>query len=68
MLDADGLLPDGVVTDADGRFRIAGLGRDVVAQPDALGPDDRAQESESHHASDGSCQRRAARSAVPGPG
>jgi len=38
ILDADGLLPDGVVTDSDGRFRIAGLGRDVLANLTLSGP------------------------------
>ena len=38
ILDADGLLPDGVVTDADGRFRIAGLGRDVMVNLSLSGP------------------------------
>ena len=33
-----GLLPDGVVTDADGRFRIAGLGRDVMVNLTLSGP------------------------------
>jgi len=30
-LDGEPVLPDGLVTDADGRFRIEGLGRDVMA-------------------------------------
>ncbi len=37
-LDADGLLPAGVVTDSGGRFRIAGLGRDVLANLTLSGP------------------------------
>ena len=37
-LDAEGLLPDGVVTDSDGRFRIEGLGRDVLASLTLSGP------------------------------
>jgi beta-lactamase regulating signal transducer with metallopeptidase domain len=37
-LDATPLLPDGIVTDADGRFRIAGLGRDVLARLTLSGP------------------------------
>ena len=37
-LDAVPALPDGVVTDADGRFRIAGLGRDVLADLTLSGP------------------------------
>ncbi|MGO9469130.1 MAG: M56 family metallopeptidase [Isosphaeraceae bacterium] len=38
ILDAEGLLPDGIVTDSDGRFRIAGLGRDVLAELTLSGP------------------------------
>jgi beta-lactamase regulating signal transducer with metallopeptidase domain/protocatechuate 3,4-dioxygenase beta subunit len=38
ILDAEGLLPDGVMTDADGRFRITGLGRDVLANLTLSGP------------------------------
>jgi beta-lactamase regulating signal transducer with metallopeptidase domain/protocatechuate 3,4-dioxygenase beta subunit len=38
ILDAEPLLPDGVVTGPDGRFRIAGLGRDVLARLTISGP------------------------------
>ena len=38
ILDADGLLPEGIVSDSDGRFRIAGLGRDVLARLTLSGP------------------------------
>ncbi len=38
LLDADGVLPDAVVSDSDGRFRIAGLGRDVMANLTLSGP------------------------------
>jgi beta-lactamase regulating signal transducer with metallopeptidase domain/protocatechuate 3,4-dioxygenase beta subunit len=37
-LNAEPLLPDGLVTDADGRFRIEGLGRDVLAALTISGP------------------------------
>ena len=37
-LDGEPLLPGGVVTDADGRFRIDGLGRDVMALVEVSGP------------------------------
>ncbi len=38
FLDATGLLSDGLVTDGDGRFRIEGLGRDVLANLTISGP------------------------------
>ena len=38
FLDATGLLSDGLVTDSDGRFRIEGLGRDVIANLTISGP------------------------------
>jgi beta-lactamase regulating signal transducer with metallopeptidase domain len=38
VVDAAPLLPDGVVTGADGRFQIAGLGRDVLANLTLSGP------------------------------
>ncbi len=37
-IDGVPALPDGVVTDADGRFQIAGLGRDVRAELSISGP------------------------------
>ncbi len=37
-LNAEPLLPDGILTDADGRFQIAGLGRDVLADLRVSGP------------------------------
>jgi beta-lactamase regulating signal transducer with metallopeptidase domain/protocatechuate 3,4-dioxygenase beta subunit len=37
-LDGEPVLPDGVVTDAVGRFRIDGLGRDVMALLELVGP------------------------------
>ena len=38
LMDATCLLSDGLVTDGDGRFRIEGLGRDVVANLTISGP------------------------------
>jgi beta-lactamase regulating signal transducer with metallopeptidase domain len=38
VVDAAPLLPDGVVTGADGRFQVAGLGRDVLANLTLSGP------------------------------
>ena len=37
-LSAEPLLPDGILTDADGRFRIEGLGHDVLADLRISGP------------------------------
>jgi len=37
-LEGESLLPDGVTTDADGRFRIEGLGQDVLAQLSLTSP------------------------------
>jgi hypothetical protein len=37
-LQPEGLLTQGVVTDADGRFRVEGLGRDVLAEFTVTGP------------------------------
>src|SRR5262249_25395933 len=37
-LDGEPVLPDGVVTDAEGRFRIEGLGRDAMALLEVMGP------------------------------
>ena len=38
ILDAHPLYPDGVVTDSEGRFRIEGLGRDVMVNLTLSGP------------------------------